>query len=266
MKRIFIITLITILLPFSGTFASKKKDELSDIVRHYKVYWAGLHIGDLVARVNNDRMDTLIESYGIAKLISNYSSKTHATFSYKNGEYKPSSFFTEFKLQKRDRTIGIKYKNDGGIMEEAITPPDKVGKRPPISEEQKQNAVDPLTAFMLARQKIKENLDKENSGFSFNMYDGRRLSRLEFKIHGRKKETIKRKELNVVHVSFERIPIAGFTKRELKRMKEEEPIVTVYLSDDEYLFPIKADAKAPLGSAVMLLEKECSSLDVCIKL
>lgn len=253
-----------IALAISLIFGTASANNNLNTARWYKVYWSGIHVADLIAGANNNRLDTVIRSYGIVQKVSQYSSRTSTVFNIDNGQYVPLSFYTEFQQRSGARKIDIKYSGNGTIVEEAVTPPDNRAKRPAVAETLKKNAVDPLTAFMIARQEIKNNLAKGNNKFSLDIYDGRRLSRLDFDIYGRMQREIEDKKYNVVKVTFKRQPVAGYTKNELRRAKDEEPLFTLYISDDETFLPIKADAEAPLGTAVLLLEKECESVDSCV--
>lgn len=264
MKKAFLLLATSLLLSLSASsHAALSAGQQMDMTRWYKIYWSGFHVADLKARLTDDSLKTIIESYGVVKQISKYSSKTTSEFKFTEGNYIPESFYTEFRQRKNSRTIDIKYTPQGAILEEAVTPPDNRAKRPAVDAALKQDAVDPLTAVVIARQRIKESLVNGDKNFSFKMYDGRRLSMLAFSVKGREVQEIGAKEHNVVTVTFQRLPIAGYTNNEMTRLKGEEPLFTLHLSDDDLLLPIKAYAKAALGSAVLILEKECPSLEAC---
>jgi hypothetical protein len=116
---------------------------------------------------------------------------------------------------------------------------------------------------MVARQKVKASLLGGETSFKLNIYDGRRLADLQFKISPSSKMQINGKDEDVIKVTFVRRPLKGFTGNELKRMSGEEPIFTTYVSNDEKLLPLKMDADAILGKAVLVFEKECPSLKEC---
>ncbi len=270
MKKILLLTILIFFSQSSAYSLAEEKpssedsyDNLNNKAAWYKVYWTGVHIADLVVEVKDGSMDTVIESYGIVKKISKYASRTSSKFSFENGKYIPKSFYTQFQQRNGGKKINIVYNSSGIIEAESVTPPDKRGKRPAVKNEMKVDTVDPLTAVMVAHAKIKESLKQNIKNFSFNMYDGRRLAQLDFTIGGRMHRNINGKSYNVVMVTFVRKPIAGFTNKELSRMKEEEPVFTIYLNDDKYLMPIKADAEAPLGKAILIMEKECKSIETC---
>ena len=256
-----IITLIIVLFTFSAA-ASTEKPEAT---RLYRVYWSGLHIADLAASVKGNKVDTIIESYGIVRKVSKYRSKTQSKFDFADGRFVPLSFYAEFTQRNGGRSIDIKYDESGNIIHEKVTPPDKRYKRPAVEDEMKINTVDPLTAFLAARLKLIENMQAGKQNFSFNMYDGRRLSRLDFKIKGRYERDFEdHGKQKIIEVAFRRNPVAGYTDNELERIDGEEPDFTVFLTDDDKLLPIKVDAKAKLGTAVLLYDKDCDDIEVCI--
>ncbi|PIR38087.1 MAG: hypothetical protein COV35_07555 [Alphaproteobacteria bacterium CG11_big_fil_rev_8_21_14_0_20_39_49] len=262
MKKLFLCFLV--LLTFSPkAYAGALPEDTISAIRWYKVYWSGIHVADLKAHVKEDGLDAIIESYGIVKKVSKYESVFKTRFNYVEGEFVPDSYYTEFQQRNGGRKIDIKFNKDGTVAKEEVTPPDNRAKRPAVSEKLKHDTFDPLTAFMAARKKVKESLEKGNNSFSIKMYDGRRLSDLDFKIEGRFDRKISGTKHKLVKVTFKRKPIEGYTQNELKRMQKEEPVFTLYLSDDEKLLPIKMDADAPLGTAVLLFEKDCPSLDKC---
>ena len=46
-------------------------------------------------------------------------------------------------------------------------------------------------------------------------------------------------------------------------MKDENPVIDMYLEDNELLLPVKAIANAPIGSATAVLERECYDISSC---
>ena len=237
-----------------------------NVKRWYKVYWAGIHIANLLAQSSGNKIDALIDSRGIVKKVSKFSSDTSTVFNFDGNSYTPVSFHTKFRLKNKTREINIEYDESGTITKDSVVPPDRRSKRPAVPESMKKNTFDPLTSFMKARYEIKNNLAKGQNKFTIDMYDGRRLSKLNFEIVGKFKDyNINNVKRDVIKAYFKRESVAGYTSNELRRAKKEEPLFTLYISDDEYFLPIKVDAKAPLGSVVILFEKECEALEECIE-
>jgi len=232
------------------------------VARWYKIYWNGLYIADLKVEIGENNMISQIDSLGVVKTISNYANRTYSKFHMEKGLYIQDYFESRLQQRKGTKEVRIYYAADGKIRTEVLTPPDSPGKRPKVSDDMKIGASNPLFAAIVARDKIKAAITGQEKTFNFNIYEGRRLSRLDFIINGKENIKILDKNIDVVKISFRRVPIAGFNKKELDRMKGEEPDFIVYLEEDT-LLPIKADAAAPLGKAKFILEKECRNIEEC---
>jgi len=257
MKKI----ILTVIVFFAVTQPSYALKE--DSARWYKAYWSGIHVGDLFAQFKEGKFNARVETIGIVKKISKYRSDFSGTYDYKDGKYAPRSYYTFFTRRGGNKTIDITYDENGNVTYDKTVPPDKAFKRKPVIAENKNGTFDPLTAILEIRRQIKLALDEGRKEFDVKVYDGRRLARFAFKIIGRYDRTIEDTPYKVIQVDFFRHPIEGFTKNELKRRKGEEAEYTMYLSDDEYMLPLKVDAEAPLGTAVILFEKECPSIEQC---
>lgn len=261
MQKIFFIVII--LFTFTNrSYAQNNENILTDKARWYKIYWSGIHIADLKIQMTDGEVKSVIESYGIVKKVSKFHNITNTKFDYVDGKYIPKIFSNTAKHRHGNRTIDVEY-NNGLITKEAVNPPDKRFKRPAVDDKMKIGAFDPLSVALNAREQVKNGLKNGARKFSINMYDGRRLARLDFNIIGRTKKSILKTERDIVEVNFKRIPLAGFTDNELERMEGEEPLFVIYLSDDNYFLPIRVEADAPLGTAVFLFEKDCVSIKNC---
>jgi hypothetical protein len=252
MAKIFLALLI---LLFPTLSLASEPSANFNMKQSYRVYVKGIHIADLRAQVNAGKIQANIESYGLAKKISKYWSNDTTTYSFKNGQFVPIHYFTEFNQRQGGRTVEIKYDEKGHITFEQVIPPDNRQKRPAVDDKLKNGAFDPLTAAMIARQNIINSLKNGTKTFSMNFYDGRRLARLEFNIEGKGTININGKTRNVINVTFKRFPLEGFTNNELKRIQTEEPTFNMSLSDDELLIPLKADIYSDLGRAVLVADE-----------
>lgn len=239
------------------------------ISRWYKVYWLGMHVGDLMSEIKETKpgvyaIESRLHSRGIAKRFTKFWSiaKSHSVLSNK-GDLLPSNFTNRSNLRKKKRQISINYQHEGRIASEQVTPPDNRKKRPAVATEKKLGAVDPHTAILLAHKKIRQALVTGKNVFTIPLYDARRLSHLHFTVHGRKIIEHQDNDTKVIHVSVKRDLIAGYTNNEHKRLKKENPVIDIYLEDNATMMPIQALATAPIGSANVVLERECYSLDSC---
>jgi len=248
------------------------KDTRINTVRKYSAYWAGLHVGDMINAVESEgvfltdkneikaqKFTTIIRTHNLAKLISGYKSTTKALMSFnENGEYKPSSYSTSYKIRKKHRDITMKYSADGStIIEETNMPPEKRWKRKEVPSNLKVNSPDPLTLIFQIREKIRHIVEKGGRNtFTLPLYDGRRRSNYFFTVYGITKN-------NLIHITFEEKPVSGYTNNELKDFKKGTTLVTVYLAKDD-LLPVWAKAHSFLGTAKILLKKYCKTLEECL--
>lgn len=234
------------------------------IARLYKVYYGGIHIADLAAEFSDQHVATIIKTYGLVKKVSKFSSQTIGYYRPQNKDYLPASFSTEFFQRRGKRTIDLDFSPKGEITSENVVPPDPEWKRPKVDASLKKGTYDPMTSFVVARHRIRQALAIGNKTFKFPMYDGRRLAELQFTVFGRETRTIDKIKYPVVKVQLRRVPLAGYTDNERKRIKAgEEPLVTGYFSDDELFVPILVIADAPLGSAVIRFDRSCKTLADC---
>lgn len=250
-KKLFLAFLVIL---SSAQLAFAETSPIINATRTYKVFVKGIHVGDLIGEIRDKEIKATIKSYGLAKAISKYESFDRTDFTFNNDAFIPRSYYTKFIQRQGAKIVDIKYGSNGTVITEQVTPPDKRYKRPAVKEENKKGAVDPLTAFLVARQKVIEGLKSGNNSFSFNIYDGRRLARLEFEIKGREIQKIKNKDTNVISVTFRRLALEGYTNNELKRLKTEDPTFNMYLSDDNDLLPVKANVFCELGTAVVVAQ------------
>ena len=63
---------------------------------------------------------------------------------------------------------------------------------------------------------------------------------------------------NVLHIRMTRVPLSGFGSDE-----NSNSVVELYVSNDQYMMPLFADAKAPIGHATIVIDKRCFPADEC---
>lgn len=261
MSARFLITisvLCSVLLPF----AASAQEITEKTARWYKISWNKIIIADFKVEVDGNSMASSIQSLGVVRKVSKYSNTSEGKFKKVGNSYVPTYYHSYLTQRQGSKEVTINYDASGKIIKEAVVPPDKAYKRPPVKNESKQSVVDPITAALVAREKIRASLASGEKQFSFNIYDGRRLSRLDFNIEGEESIKVLDKRRDVVRISFRRVALEGYTNNELKRMKGEEPDIVVYLGKDD-LLPLSAKAAAPLGKAVFKMVKECKTLEEC---
>lgn len=239
----------------------KKLAEIKDQARLNKVYWGGIHVGDLIVEVKKEgeyyNFEVIMRSYNIAKLISKFSSETEGKIKITDDGFLPSYYKTHYKRRKDDRNIELKFSDDGQtIISDINTPPEKRWKRKEVPAELKIGVQDPLSIAFVARQMIIDRLESGEKEFSIPLYDGRRRSKYNFKIKGKTKD-------GLIEVGFAEEAVAGYTDNELKEFKKGNKEITLYLSPLDY-WPVKAKGRSPLGNATASLDKICDTLEKCL--
>jgi len=246
-------------------------------IRLYPVYWQGVDVGELVVKIheqgNNFHIEAHIRSKGIAEGISGYLSDTMSDLTLLGDKISPISFKTDFTLKKKSRHIEIKYGSGGEVSYEENNPPEDRNKRPVVAKNLKDGVYDPLSAALLAREKLRQmrasgQLEKGKSNFTIPIYDGRRRSDLEFTVYGREIlklgwQKIGGGKISVIHIGFINKPVAGYTKNEIRDLPTQNPIINAYVSDDELLLPVKGDGETRIGFAYGTLKNECTKFAGC---
>ena len=185
---------------------------------YMKVLWNGFHVGSLFFGWHKRKDGVLetqafIRTYGIAKQVSRY--KSNSTSLTKDGV--PVEFHTNFSHSKSKREIRLNW-DKFKITKEYNQPPEKPGKRTPVSAKMKEGAYDPLSAFFAARAKVMAGKKK----FAIPMYDGRRRSELQFEVAG------KQSDGNIL-VKMREIFLAGYTKREQEERAKRNITINIYI-------------------------------------
>lgn len=242
----------------------------------YKIFWSGLHVGDVVTEVTlNDKeyaMYTTIKSRGLAWTFTQYYSDTYTSGIIKDDHhFQPLHYKTSFNARKGLRTIEFDYDVAGNITGEHYDPPENRDKRPAVPDTQRNGGQDPQSLILQLRQHARDYLAQCREGIALcnvsdtlKLYDGRRLSNMPYSLLGIRKERIMWKDYTLLHLKTRRNAKAGYTDNELERIGGEEPDIHAYFpTNQEPLVPIKITAEAMLGTASALLEARCDSMRAC---
>ncbi len=220
---------------------------------HYGFYWNGLPFGVLDIKAEEkekiQRMEATIRSTGLAALFAPHKSTT--TLEVANGK---TIYETNYTTRDEPRRVKITYSPMGTVSETIVEPPEDPVRRPPPSAEQLKQSLDPLSFVIAARQALHHTLAADKTEFSLSVFDGRRLMETPFTVQG--EELLRRPEgkLPVVHCLVQRKPIAGYTEKELKSLKKDNPALHILFSNDEKMLPLKLYVDV-LGRMYAVLEK-----------
>ena len=270
-----IMVLIFLCATLSNSYANKEYHDnspaLPNLTKFYKAYWMGMHVGDIISQISQDKngayyIESRIQSRGIAKRFLKYWSVSKSLVNIDDsGNISSQYFFTKSATKRKTREINLSYDEAGNLAGEEVIPPDNRKKRPFVEDDLKYIATDPHSIILVSRKKIKESLDNNISNFSIPVYDGRRLTNVDFNIIGKKNISYNSNDTEVIHVIIQRQAISGYTEREIKRMETENPPINIYLENNDTMLPLIVRAKAPIGSAYIRLVKECVDINSCHK-
>ena len=230
-----------------------------------------------------------ITTTGLMKIFVKHSSHTTAEgTSRAEGQYE-SHYQTKGK-KKYVKTVT----HEGVTGGEILIPPDPP-TRQPVAAEMKRNVADPLTLILRMREELakalrtspsflegegrgggtfttsaKESVPHPNPPpqggreFSINLYDGRRLTQVNFTVGEKQILRYQDRRIPVIEVSVGRKLLAGFTQSELADHNPNEPQARLYITDDVRLIPIRAEFTMLFGTASATLVKECAGGESCL--
>jgi len=232
------------------------------------VYASNISIGDIIIDFREDEKNYRIEAHvissGIVKTFTKYRSRTIVSGIKKNGRYIPQKFENKRRLRKKVLTITMEYDENGKMIKDSFNPKSKRNKYPAVSSELRDYNPDPLTALFVARQHAFNAIKSENKKFVLPLYDGRHLSNVYFKMGKKEKVRYKRRNKEAYKLLVEQEPVAGFRKKDLKTIAEQDPTIKFYLYGED-LMPIMVEGDSEYGTAKGEVKKLCSTLESCFK-
>lgn len=187
-----------------------------------------------------------ITTVGIAKVFVQHKSHTESRGTGADFKYPEVTYESKYETKGKPKSARF-VKRGGVIVEDYVQPADHRTARTPVSVEAKSKAWDPVALALGMRIELARIIKGGGKDFSLDYYDGRRLTRGNFSYVGEQTVKIKGVKYPVYVVTGSREPIAGFTDKELKRMAQKEPTLTVYFTKDT-LVPLKLEL--PLGLAM----------------
>lgn len=229
--------------------------------RLYKIYWSGLHVGnaytEIIPTQEGYGMRLHMRSRGVAKLLTDWKGNSAASMYERDDKsFVPKRFLTAYENRKKPKRIELLFNKAGSVQKESVEPPDNRDKRPAVPAANKNGVYDPVSLIFAARHEVRKAIEAGKNTFTMKMYDGRRRTDLPFTILGMTEE-------GLIHISFTEIPVAGYTDREMKGVKDGERQISLYLSRHD-LFPVFVKGTSPLGSATIRYSKDCDSVAACM--
>lgn len=234
---------------------------------YYKCTFSGINFAKVGIHVEQDSHAysaiTDITLSGIAKLFTKHSSHTIVDGSGKNYHYSVSEYETNYKTKNKKRYVKLNY-NGAEFDKETLIPPENPDKRKPVPKEEKHGSYDPLSGLLKARLLLIDALANNKQAFSLNIYDGRRLTKVDFTVLSARIIRMEDRKVPVIAVQAKRTLLVGFTASELADHDPKESPLTIYFSNDETLFPVRLEAHLMFGTLTADLVKTCTPQESCL--
>ncbi len=218
----------------------------------YDVTFNGLPIGRvrIVASEDEYRYSASVDTKtrGLMRLFDSTKSLLSATGRKDEGKFIQKDYSSRSTDDDSTKLTTIRYGMKGEVIKSERKPPDDPANRPPVPLEDVSEALNPLTALLVARYRLRDYIAANQRAVTLRTYDGARLADLTFTAHSRTSFEIMDKRVDVVNTELTRKPIAGYKAKELKKFKEGDPVIHVYFSADERFLPVKADIAISFGT------------------
>jgi hypothetical protein len=217
---------------------------------HYVATWAGLPAGEVEMRIDEDaaayRSVLEIRTEGLPRWFTKFRGTVVSTGRFTgDGRAEPAQYDALYDLRKRkNKRNSLRFVARNGTLVAERGPEDTSGK-PPIAEDFRRGVVDPLTALVAVRHRLKTGTIGPDGHFVVPVFDGSRRFDAEGRVaraEGRLRVTLLLK------------PIAGF--RQDKPDEDEDPEdrpreVLIDFTNDERLLPIRLEVSIAWLPAVV---------------
>lgn len=240
--------------------AARAEDTLSPLTLNarYLVAWSGITIGriNIIAREDEKSyfMQVDTKTRGLGSLISDEASVVMAEGTKdEHGNYIPSIYKARPHRQGERNITELTYDANGLIKNRLRNPDDDPAWRPPVAFQQINTARDPITASFLLRRKLYAARARDDAEVSTRTYDGARLAEMKMIRAANAKVAVMDSYKDAMNVAVLRLPIEGYTPKELKRFNKGDPEIHLYFSNDQAFMPIRATAKVLLGELSLTL-------------
>lgn len=234
--------------------AAKADEAISPLALNarYIVAWSGITIGriNIVAREDEKTyfMQVDTKTRGLGSLISDEASVVLAEGEKDaHGNYIPRRYKARPHRQGERNITELTYNESGDIVNRLRNPDDDPAWRAPVTFKQINTARDPITASFMLRRMLFAARENPAAMVSTRTYDGARLAEMKMIRAANAKVAVMGAYKNAVNVAVVRLPIEGYTSKEIKKFNSGDPEIHLYFSDDTAFLPVRATAKVLVG-------------------
>lgn len=247
------LVMILCCLAFASTPA-KAEGTISPLTLNarYIVAWSGITIGriNIIAREDEKTyfMQVDTKTRGLGSLISDEASVIFVEGSKgANGSYIPARYKARPHRAGERNITELTYNEKGDIVNRLRNPDDDPAWRPPVTFKQINTARDPITASFMLRRMLYAARANPSAKVSTRTYDGARLADMHMIRAANAKVAVMHQYTDAINVAVVRLPIEGYTPKEIKRFNSGDPEIRLYFSNDDAFLPIRATAKVLIG-------------------
>ncbi len=222
----------------------------------YRIYWNGIRIGKIWASWKQENgqyeMHASLKTSGIAKLFSKQERNAVISGIVTETAFIPQRFNASVIRRKKQRHVSILYDMKGNVTSSTVDPPDNPKIRPPVSQKGKDSGYDPLSATQaLLDFALQYRQHKSQNNLAFDVFDSRRLTGAD--IQASSNETCSG---DCVVLSGTRRLLEGFTEKERKKHKPDEPPVFLEVKPEHSRFPERIYGRSPLGTVIAIRQDD----------
>ncbi len=223
----------------------------------YEITWSGITLGRIYITAEEDanhyQMSIDTKTKGIGALISDAKQIVEVKGSVKDGGYVPAFYESRPQKDPDEDVVTLTYDEKGDLKTRARKKDDDPSWRPPVPTAEANTARDPITAAFMLRRTLYEAVATDKHEVSTRTYDGMRLAEMKLIRSVDARVAIMHKYRDCVNVAVRRIPINGYTPKELKKYNKGDPEIRIYFSKDAAFLPVRASAKTTIGELSMTL-------------
>ncbi len=163
------------------------------------------------------------------------------------GNYIPRLYKARPHREGERNITELTYDEKGNIVNRLRNPDDDPAWRAPVTFKQINTARDPITASFMLRKMLFAARENPSAEVSTRTYDGARLAEMKMLRAANAKVAVMHSYKDAVNVAVVRLPIEGYTPKELKKFNRGDPEIRLFFSDDAAFLPIRATAKVLVG-------------------
>jgi hypothetical protein len=248
----------------AGAASGPGSGHAEPIVALYDAFWAGLPAGrirlEFAERGARYRDGIGIITLGLPRLVTRFhgAAATEGRLG-PGGRAEPERYDAVYDLRKRhDSRISMRFiaKHGATVAERG---PGDTSRKPPLAENFRRDAVDPLTALERIREGLRAARREGRSSFTVPVYDGARRFDLRGQVLSKASET------GSLRVALTLQPIAGF-KGEASDDGDPDSAprpARLALSNDARLVPLSVEVPVWSLPLVVRLDRLCSARQPC---